>query len=109
MPRLAAKLHATRASQRRTQRQIDATQARLDASTVMLGRIVRTAYQSGSLSEWAAVLGSSSPRQLASGIAALQSSSRAQAALLLRLGGRTALTWARLGRRCGHGPRRWPR
>lgn len=83
---LAAKLDAMRAGQRRTQRRIDATQARLDASAVMVGRIARTAYQSGSLSEWAAVLGSSSPRQLASGIATLQSSARAQAALLLRLG-----------------------
>lgn len=83
---LAVKLQRARARQRRTKTNFELTQSSVKASTSMVGRIARTAYQNGSLSEWAAVIGSETPQQLASGLAALQSTSRAQGALLVRLG-----------------------
>ena len=82
---LATRLQFVEARQARTQAQIDATQARLREVTTIVGRIARTAYENGNLSEWAAVLGAQTPRQLAGGLAALQSSSRAQSALLAGL------------------------
>lgn len=82
---LAARLARTRAQMRRTRADMAATQGRMAASRARIGAIARTAYQSGSLSELAAVLGAETPADLASRLAALKSTSRAQGALLTGL------------------------
>ena len=83
---LARQLAVTRAAAQQTRAEIAATQGRMRESQRMVGRIARTAYQGGELSEWSTVLGAQTPLEMASRLAMLRSTSQAEADLLSGLG-----------------------
>lgn len=79
-------LDAAVLAEERAIRELADVQARLDERRQDLGRLARTAYESsGSMGEWAIVLSSTTPEQLADRLAFLQSVGSASNALIARL------------------------
>jgi murein DD-endopeptidase MepM/ murein hydrolase activator NlpD len=87
---LGAQLAVTRAAQQRTRAEVGVARGRMRESRRLIGRIARTAYQDGALSEWSTVLGAQTLREMAGRLATLRSTSQAEDALLKDLGGARA-------------------
>ena len=79
-------LEAAVLAEQRATRDLDAVEARIGVNQEDLGRLARAAYQSnGQMGEWAIVLSSTTPNQLADRLAFLQSVGSASNAVLAKL------------------------
>ena len=79
-------LDASVLAEQRATRDLAAVESRIGVSQQDLGRLARSAYQSsGSMGEWAIVLSSTTPNQLADRLSFLQSVGSAGNAMLSRL------------------------
>lgn len=79
---LAGKLRVAVAEVRRAQARIAKTQAAMDATHVLIGRIARSSYQEGSYAELAVVLNSESPDDFATRLVLVQDAMRSQGNVL---------------------------
>jgi murein DD-endopeptidase MepM/ murein hydrolase activator NlpD len=83
---LAGQLAQAQAEVDRAQQAIDATQARLAKTRMLIGSIARAAYQEGNLAELAVILNSETPDQFATRLVLVQNAMRTESATLSSLG-----------------------